>query len=255
MSAPQVLIIESEIGGGKSTLGPLLAAEAGRRGTRAVFVPEPAAEWADILPRFYADPARWAYAFQTFVYATRIRAVQRAVAAHPDAQLFVLERSPVTDEIFMELQRGCVAPVEMEMYEVWRRTFAPLLPLDLAAAAVVYLQPSLDVCMARVAGRARAGEAALPRAYQERLRRAHEALLLGAHADEFPRLADRPPPYPRAAVRVIPAALADLNFKDPGPDQDAVVAAALAGLHLHLHLYLQVRPETAIEMDKVGKVD
>jgi deoxyadenosine/deoxycytidine kinase len=226
-SAPSVLIIESEIGGGKSTLGPLVAAEACRRGRPAVFVPEPAGEWGDILPRFYADPARWAYAFQTFVYATRIRAVQRAVAANPGARLFVLERSPVTDEIFMELQRDSVAPVEMEMYEVWRRTFAPLLPLDLSKAAVVYLQPSLSVCMARVAGRARAGEAALPLAYQQRLRRAHEALLLGAHAEEFPQLATRPPPYPRAAVRVIPAALADLNFKDPGPSQDAVVAAAL----------------------------
>jgi len=34
-------------------------------------------------------------------------------------------------------------------------------------------------------------------------------------------------------VRVIPAALADLNFKDPGPDQDAVVAAALASQSSH----------------------
>jgi deoxyadenosine/deoxycytidine kinase len=87
-------------------------------------------------------------------------------------------RSPISDEIFMELQRDSVAAVEMEMYEVWRRTFAPLLPLDLAVAAVVYLQPSLDVCMARVAGRARAGEAALPLAYQQRLRRAHQGAMV-----------------------------------------------------------------------------
>ena len=244
----KIIIVESEIGAGKSTLLPALAEGLERRGWRPVLVYEPVDEWNGILEKFYADPARWAYAFQTFVYSTRIAAIRRAVAAAraaPSVSLaplvFVLERSPITDEIFMELQRGAVADVEMEMYEVWRRTFAPLLPIDLARAAVLYLKPDLDTCMRRIAQRKRAGEienatsavstgaakTGISFEYQARLRRAHEALLQGLHAEEFPRLADRPPPYPRSAVAVLAADIAGLNFRDAGAERDAVVDHAL----------------------------
>ena len=265
----KIIIVESEIGAGKSTLLPALAEGLERRGWRPVLVYEPVDEWNGILEKFYADPARWAYAFQTFVYSTRIAAIRRAVAtarAAPSVSLaplvFVLERSPITDEIFMELQRGAVADVEMEMYEVWRRTFAPLLPIDLAKAAVLYLKPDLDTCMRRIAQRSRVGEVAKSKdvkgdvaksdvanskdanskdakgddsvessgisfEYQARLRRAHEALLQGLHADEFPRLANRPPPYPRSAVAVLAANIAGLNFRDAGAEREAVVDHAL----------------------------
>ena len=280
----KIIIVESEIGAGKSTLLPALAEGLERRGWRPVLVYEPVDEWSGILEKFYADPARWAYAFQTFVYSTRIAAIRRAVAAARAAPslslaplVFVLERSPITDEIFMELQRGAVADVEMEMYEVWRRTFAPLLPIDLAKAAVLYLKPDLDTCMRRIAQRSRVGEVAKSKdvkgdvakgdvakgddskgdvakgdvakgddskgkdaksddsvessgisfEYQARLRRAHEALLQGLHADEFPRLANRPPPYPRSAVAVLAANIAGLNFRDAGAEREAVVDHAL----------------------------
>jgi len=243
---PRVIIVESEIGGGKSTLLPALAAGLARRGFQAVTVEEPVGEWKGVLEKFYADPVRWAYSFQTLVYVTRICAIRQAfenaIASVADANtlVFVLERSPLTDEIFMELQRGVVSDTEMDMYEVWRREFAPLLPFDLANAAVLYLKPDLATCMRRVAMRQRAGETAsgansacsactcgVTLEYQARLRRAHEALLQGLHGDEFPRLVARPPPYPRSAVSILPAELAELNFRDPGASQDLVVGTAL----------------------------
>ena len=271
----RVIIVESEIGGGKSTLLPALAAGLTRRGYRAIVVEEPVSEWKGVLEKFYADPVRWAYSFQTLVYVTRIRAIRRAFeeatatstvtstvmapdtstdmttvtstnashashasyashASHASQKLvFVLERSPLTDEIFMELQRGIVSDAEMDMYEVWRREFAPLLPFDLSTAAVLYLKPDLATCMRRVATRQRAGEtesgaeSGVTLVYQARLRRAHEALLQGLHADEFPRLVARPPPYPRSAVSILSAELAELNFRDPGAAQDLVVGTAL----------------------------
>lgn len=249
---PRIIIVESEIGGGKSTLLPALAAGLARRGYRAVVVEEPVGEWKGVLEKFYADPVRWAYSFQTLVYVTRICAIRRAFEgatclatnaapclatnAAPEKLVFVLERSPLTDEIFMELQRGTVSDAEMDMYEVWRREFAPLLPFDLANASVLYLKPDLATCMRRVATRQRAGEtesaesgaeSGVTLAYQARLRRAHEALLQGLHADEFPRLVARPPPYPRSAVSILSAELAELNFRDPGAEQDLVVGTAL----------------------------
>ena len=227
---PRVIIIEGEIAVGKTVLVSLLAAA-----LDATPVYEPVDIWmsSGILEKFYADPARYGYAFQTFVYVTRIQEIQRAVAdaARRGARpFFILERSPVTDEIFMELQRGAVSDVEIDvMYEAWRRTFTPLLPIDLATATVLYLKPSLETSMRRLASRARPGEteSGVPLEYQRRLRRAHEALLEGAHAEEFPLLAGRPPPYSRSAVKIVPPSIAELNFRDAGTEQQIALSAIL----------------------------
>jgi deoxyadenosine/deoxycytidine kinase len=227
---PRVIIIEGEIAVGKTVLVSLLAAA-----LDATPVYEPVDTWmsSGILEKFYADPARYGYAFQTFVYVTRIQEIQRAVAdaARRGARpFFILERSPVTDEIFMELQRGAVSDVEIDvMYEAWRRTFTPLLPIDLATATVLYLKPSLETSMRRLASRARPGEteSGVPLEYQRRLRRAHEALLEGAHAEEFPLLAGRPPPYSRSAVKIVPPSIAELNFRDAGTEQQIALSAIL----------------------------
>ena len=227
---PRVIIVEGEIAVGKTVLVRLLA-----QALNATPVYEPVDKWmkSGILEKFYADPARYGYAFQTYVYVTRIQEIQRAVAEaalQNSRPLFILERSPVTDEIFMELQRGAVSDVEIDvMYEAWRRTFTPLLPIDLSTATVLYLKPSLETSMQRLASRARPGETAsgVSFAYQSRLRRAHEALLEGAHEVEFPQLAGRPPPYPRSAVKIVPPHIAELNFRDAGTEQQAALSAIL----------------------------
>ena len=233
----QVFIIEGEISAGKSELVRAFTNGLINKGYNAIPVLEPVDEWvkSGILKQFYNDPQRWGYAFQTFVYITRIQAIRNAVEANLDVQaVFVLERSPITDEIFMELQRGIVSDVEIEMYEQWRRNFIPLLPLDLAQATVLYLKPSLDTCMRRLHLRNRNGEVSdenqtaekssgVTFQYQKRLREAHEALLEGLHEDQFPTLVAREPPFKRSSVVIIPPALAELNFRDKGSEQDFVL--------------------------------
>lgn len=257
----QGVFVEGVIAAGKTELVRSLVATINssphrRTGTattvRAVAVYEPLERWEriGILKKFYADPRGYAYKFQTYVYTTQIQTIQRAVAAVDPAELsrtvFVFERSPISDEIFMELQRGTVEEMDMEMYEDWRRTFEPLIPINMSAASVIYLKPSLAVCMQRLAHRNRDGEVAPSDAveapsdaaeapkksgvtldYQRRLERAHEALLQGRHAEEFPQLALRPPPYPRESILVVSEELADLNFRDPGPTQGTVITELL----------------------------
>jgi len=254
-----VVIFEGVIAAGKTELVRALVAAINRRrdvaraagaaALSAVAVFEPVEKWEriGILKDFYGDPRRHGYSFQTYVYVTQIQEIQEAYARVDPAEIastvFVMERSPVSDEIFMELQRGVVSDTEMNLYASWRRTFEPLLPLDLAAARVYYLKPSLAVCQQRLAARNRAGELpaeidpdAPPNTggvsldYQARLQRAHEALLQGRHAEEFPALVARAPPYPRSSVVEIPESLANLNFRDPGAAQDTIIRSILTEL-------------------------
>jgi len=267
VSPALVVLFEGVIAAGKTEMVRALVAEINRRrdvaraqgvhtalSAVAIFEPVPKWERIGILANFYADPRRYGYSFQTYVYITQIQEIQEAVARVDPAEMantvFVLERSPLSDEIFMELQRGVVSDTEMDMYESWRRTFEPLIPLDLATARVYYLNPSLDVCQKRLAARNRTGElptAGAPPAsgdppepttgvsleYQARLQRAHEALLWGKYGDEFPHLVARVPPYPRSSVVEIPESIANLNFRDPGPVQDQIISGILAELGLN----------------------
>jgi deoxyadenosine/deoxycytidine kinase len=224
MAAPRVIVIEGEIAAGKTELVRALTAAFGARGLRAVPVYEPVEAWrrAGLLDAFYRDPARWAYTFQTFVFATRVLAIRAAVAANPGADVFVLERSPATDPLFMALQQ--VTAQERAAYRAWCEAYAAALPLDLAAARVLYLAPALGTCMRRLAARGRGEEAGVSADYQARLRRAHLQYLFG-EAGDAPL--DLPPSPFRDVVRV-PAELAEADFRGGGDPAALAELAALA---------------------------
>lgn len=230
----RVYVIEGEIAAGKTELARALAANLRARGLSVCLVLEPVEAWraAGILQKFYADPGRHGYGFQTFVFSTRVAAIANAVALQPEADVYLLERSPATDAVFMELQRGLVDPAEMTMYGQWCDMYRRLLPIDLASARVLYLRTSLDSCMARLAQRGREGEVAhkpgseggaashdgsatggVSIEYQQRLRRAHEAFLLGGAggSPEFPLMPLSP--FGRDAVIEIGPEIADDDFR------------------------------------------
>lgn len=197
MAAPRVFIIEGEISVGKSFLVRALAEELERRGYRVQQILEPVDAWKQIgiLERFYADPARHGYGFQTYVYATRIEAIlagwEAGTAAGAD--VYLLERCPRSDQVFMALQADVVDPVETQMYRTWCRVHDRLLPpaLDLERASIIYVQTSLEESMRRLQQRDRQGEirkgatataagtatGGVSLEYQQRLRAAHEQYL------------------------------------------------------------------------------
>lgn len=222
----RLIIVDGIIGAGKTELCRALAASLRSSGLVVSLALEPVDRWSEvgILEAFYADRARYGYSFQTFAFATRIKAIADAVRATPAADVYILERSPATDRIFMELQRGLVPPVEMAMYAEWCAAYESMLPIDLSKATVIFLKPQVETCMARQLARARSGESASMEAYQRVLQRAHEAFFLGDHADEFPHMCASP--FPRSSVVVLGAHLADLDFKNEGAEKETVVWAA-----------------------------
>lgn len=238
----RVIIIDGIIGAGKTVLATCLADELESRGWNVCVILEPVKQWVDvgILQLFYSDPVRYGYSFQSFVYATRIMAIELAVRMKPHADFYILERSPVTDAIFMELQRGVIDPVEFKMYESWRQALKTVLSLE--TAQVLFLRTSLETCMSRIALRNRDGEirdgeirdggvrdGALPATatggvsieYQRRLQRAHEAFFQRLHKEDFPLMPECP--FAPSALIEIGPELADANYCDKGAEQARVI--------------------------------
>lgn len=185
-----VVVLDGEIGAGKSEALGAVADSLRAHGRRVIVVPEPVAEWEEvgILAAFYADPAHRAYEFQTYTFVTRVQALREACCCEEDGadnshlqpgDYVVMERSPMTDRfVFMELQRDVVGPMRMAMYEKWWGEWVRLLPKALQEArwVSIYLKPTIEACMDRLEQRARAGET-VQQEYQQNLRSAHETFL------------------------------------------------------------------------------
>lgn len=231
MGSRRTVLVEGAIGAGKTELAKAAAAALRARGRRVALALEPVDEWREsgALQKFYGDPAAEAYKFQTYVYATRFKAMRAALAAEPDAELLVLERSPASDQIFMALQPH--DPVDRRMYREWCNLFDGHFGLEAGATTVLYLRPSLDQCMARLRARAREGEVeGVTADYQERLLRGHDALFLGVPDADFAGAFT----YDFAAARVVtvPPEIADRDFRAGAPGAEELLAEifALAGL-------------------------
>ena len=210
MAGPQVIFVEGIIAAGKSELCRVLAEQLTALGFRVRLVLEPVERWqqSGALARFYANPAREAYKFQTFAYSTRVLAILDGWT--PDADFIVTERSPMSDCIFMELQRqqGYVDEVDMSMYGAWCDLHERLLPAA-DRQLVLYLRPRLPTCMARLRERGRGEEAGVAEEYQRRLLEGHDHVFGGRPSAAFERL-----PVARAAQ--LPPELLEADYRaDP----------------------------------------
>jgi deoxyadenosine/deoxycytidine kinase len=177
--AGQVVSIEGSIGVGKSSVKrelQRLVESDSRLRERVSFVDEPVTAWEayagddgkGMIEMFYADPERWALAFQTMAYSTRLDALRKARIENRHG-LLVCERSLAADRhafAKMLADDGTMKAVEHKVYE------AMVEASDAAAFApdlVFHLTVPNDVAMSRIASRSRAGESAIAADYNEKL--------------------------------------------------------------------------------------
>lgn len=96
-----VIIVEGNIGAGKSTFAQILA-----RALDGEYLPEPADGTNPYLADYYRDPARWAFEMQMFLLTRRYRAQKYAQSkVRHSGGFVVLDRSYYGDVCFANVQK------------------------------------------------------------------------------------------------------------------------------------------------------
>lgn len=157
-----MILIEGQIGVGKTTIGEIVQERFGIPLYRELNNPDTLA----LLDRFYADKRRWAFTLQIHFLNERFRMIK---------QIFrdgggVLDRSIFGDRIFAEM---LAADGDMSGEEF--RTYSTLLDNMLEHVQkpqlLIYLDASVDTALDRIRKRNRGLESGIPREYLAELNR------------------------------------------------------------------------------------
>jgi deoxyadenosine/deoxycytidine kinase len=174
------ICINGIIGAGKTTFVGAYEGYLIDNGKTVLTVFEPVQEWIDagMLDLFYKDPKRWGYTFQTMVFESRINTINNSyksyLALHgKDPDFVLLDRSPETDELFMQTlhEDGNVTDVEMSLYCKWKNMWKST--LDIQPDVYIHINPGVETCMDRLRTRGREEECSVSQQYQNRLHEKH----------------------------------------------------------------------------------
>ncbi len=161
-----MIIIEGQIGAGKTTMGEILERRFGIPLYQELGNPDT----LSLLDRFYADKSRWAFTMQIHFLNERFRMIKDIHAAGGG----LLDRSIFGDRIFAELlyEDGDMSPEEFHSYSALLEN---MLEHARPPALLIYLDCSVDAAIERIIIRNRGLEAGIPRDYLEKLNRKYLA--------------------------------------------------------------------------------
>ncbi len=174
----KMILIEGNIGAGKTTVGRALAAE-----QKFDFIEEPTTMWregfaANMLDLFYADAHRWAFTFQICAFITRSKTWKEVLALTNHSRV-VLERSIFCDRyVFAEncYRTGLMSQAEYQLYcGLWDFLSSNYcVEPDL----ILYLRTPAEVCLERIHTRDRTEESGITLEYLLQLQELHDEWLL-----------------------------------------------------------------------------
>ncbi|BAS94152.1 Os05g0430200, partial [Oryza sativa Japonica Group] len=177
--------VEGNISVGKSTFLQRIANETIELRDLVEIVPEPVAKWQDIGPdhfnildAFYAEPHRYAYTFQNYVFVTRV--MQERESSGGIKPLRLMERSVFSDRmVFVRAvhEANWMNEMEISIYDSWFDPVVSSLP-GLIPDGFIYLRASPDTCHKRMMLRKRAEEGGVTLDYLQGLHEKHESWLL-----------------------------------------------------------------------------
>ena len=170
---PQYIVIEGNIGAGKSTLVRMLAAETGARVVLEEFADNP------FLPKFYADPKKYGFQLELSFLAERYRQLNTHLN---QPELFA--PTTIADYYFVKsliFARVTLADDEFALYRqlfdiIWQQIPLPTL--------YVYLHSSVDRLMSNIAMRGREYEKNISPQYLTDIQQSYREYF--KTADKFP---------------------------------------------------------------------
>ncbi|KAL0927064.1 hypothetical protein M5K25_001219 [Dendrobium thyrsiflorum] len=177
--------VEGNISVGKTTFLQRIANETLELRDIVEIVPEPISKWQDIGPdhfnildAFYAEPKRYAYTFQNYVFVTRF--MQERDSAGGVKPLRLMERSVFSDRmVFVRAvhEANWMNEMEISIYDSWFDPVVSCLP-GLVPDGFIYLRASPDTCHKRMMLRKREEEGGVTLDYLRDLHEKHESWLL-----------------------------------------------------------------------------
>ncbi len=157
-----MIVIEGQIGAGKTTMGAFISEELMLPLYKELTNPYT----HELLNRFYREKSRWAFTLQVHFLNERFRKIKQ-IMSRGDG---VLDRSIFGDRIFAE-----VLHEDGDMLDFEFHTYSDLLDNMLEHSQdpqlLVYLDCSVDTALQRIRERDRGFESTIPRDYLERLNR------------------------------------------------------------------------------------
>jgi deoxycitidine kinase len=173
----QMILLEGNIGAGKTTVGKAIAAS-GAFG----FIEEPTRAWREnfatnMLDNLYRDIERWAFTFQICTFITRAKTWPE-ISALTDKRRVILERSVYCDRfVFVEnfYRSGVISLTEYQLYRgLWDFLISNY---NDRPDLIIYLRTPAQVCMQRIKDRGRAEESGITLEYLLQLERLHDEWL------------------------------------------------------------------------------
>ena len=175
----KIYTVEGNIGAGKTTIIQLIA----KNFLDVEFVEEPVKEWQNLngenlLEAFYKDPVRWGFSFEFYSMLTKIQKLLKA--ADSDKPYIIIERSILSNKIFMDLSKelGKLNAMEYKMlmntYDFYIQNVYPQLN------GVIYLDTPVDECVKRIIKRNRGEECSIDKSYLELIKKKLDELAMNS---------------------------------------------------------------------------
>jgi deoxyadenosine/deoxycytidine kinase len=172
-----IFSVEGSIGAGKTTFLKSLEDS----GYKVLY--EPVDDWTSkkssgmsMLEHYYSDKQKYGFAFQMYVFQSRIQHLLKLVETNPNA-IIITERCYLTDKnIFAEMmyEQNILNQYEYDVYNEWYMFISKLVPkID----GIIYLQVKPGICIERIIKRNRKGESSIDLNYINCLNEKHESWL------------------------------------------------------------------------------
>ena len=169
IKSKKIYALEGNIGAGKTTIMNIISSHF----SDVEFVEEPVKSWQNLggmnlLDAFYSDPKRWGFSFEFYSMLTKIQALLNA--ANSDKPVIVIERSILSNKVFMDLSHELGKLEEMEYrmlmntYEFYLQHVYPQL------SGIIYLDTPVDECIRRITKRNRGEECSIERSYLQSIK-------------------------------------------------------------------------------------
>lgn len=143
-----VIIIEGNIGAGKSTFAQHLA-----KALDGEYLPEPADGSNPYLEDYYKDPSRWAFEMQMFLLTKRYRAQKYAQSKiRHNGGFVILDRSYYGDVCFANVQRKLLYFSERD-YSTYLSHHSDMKATLEPPSLAIFLDVSLEICKNRIEDR------------------------------------------------------------------------------------------------------